>query len=83
MRGHGSLGAEILAGLDEASSEDLLPEPVHRDPCDERVVLVDQPAREAEAVHRQILAHRMEGRGGARVHAPGSGGEAPALPQLV
>ena len=50
MRRRRALRAEVLARLDEAAAEDLLPEPIDGDARDERVVLVDQPAREPEPV---------------------------------
>ena len=37
------LASEVLARFDESAAEDLLPQPIHGDPGDQRVVLVDQP----------------------------------------
>ena len=66
MRRRRALRAEVLARLDEPASEDLLPEPIDGDARDERVALVDQPAREAEPVDGLIVAHRMQRAGCAR-----------------
>ena len=67
MRRQRALRAEVLARLDDAAAEQLLPEAVDGDAGDERVVLVDQPSREAEPVDRQVVAHRVECVGRARV----------------
>ena len=83
MRRHRALGAEVLARLDQTPAEDLLPESVDGDPRDERIVLVDEPAGEAQPVHRQLIAHRMEGRWRARVDPSGPGREAASFAKLV
>ena len=55
MRRRRSLRAEVLAGLDEAAAEELLPGAVDRDARGQRVLLVDEPAREAEPVRHLIV----------------------------
>ena len=47
-----ALRSEVLAGLDEAASEQLLPQAVDDDARDQRVVRINEPAREAQAVGR-------------------------------
>ena len=59
-----ALGAEVLAGQDEAAAEELLPEPVHGDAGGEGVLVVHQPVGEAEAVGGLALRKgRQEGGG--------------------
>ena len=60
MRRRRALRSEVFAGLDESASEKLLPEPIDRDAGDERVVLLDQPARQPEPVDGLIVAQRMQ-----------------------
>ena len=50
-----SARAEIVGGLDESSSEDLLPDPVDRDSCGERILLRHEPVREVEPSRRRVL----------------------------
>jgi hypothetical protein len=47
-----ALGAEVLGRFDERPAEELAPEAVHHDPRGQRIVLVDEPVREPEAVER-------------------------------
>src|SRR5262245_29842141 len=83
MRRRRPLGAKVLAGFDDAATEDLLPETIDVDPRDERVVHVDEPARESEAVRRLIVAQRMQRAWRAGVDASAFCGEAAAFAQLV
>ncbi len=50
-----ALGAEVLHRADDAVAELLVPEAVDVDPGRQRVVLVEQPFGQAEAVARQVL----------------------------
>src|SRR5262249_57452613 len=65
MRGAFALLPEILAGLDQSAAEDLLPESIYRHPCRERVVFVDQPTGQSQAVDRRAFGHRGQ-HGGSR-----------------
>src|SRR6185503_19299667 len=73
VRGRRALRAEVLARLDESTAEDLLPHAIDGDAGDQGVVLVDQPAREPEAVDGLIAAHGMQRPrgGGVDTLAPG------------
>src|SRR5205085_11085678 len=63
MGGPFALGAEIIGGLDQASAEELLPEPIHFDPGCERVLGTDEPTREIEAIGCSVRAQgRQHGR---------------------
>ena len=53
--------AEVVGGLDEAGAEHFLPEAVDRDAGRQRVALVEEPLREAEAVPREGCRHRRQG----------------------
>ena len=44
------LAPKILRALHEAEAEERLPEAVHRHPCEQRMIGIDQPTGEAEAV---------------------------------
>ena len=45
-----ALRAEVLARLDDPAAEDLFPQAVDHDARDERVALVHEPARQAQAI---------------------------------
>ena len=55
-----ALGAEVLARLDEAAAEEARPEPIHRHAAGQRVVRVDQPAGQAQAVGRLPGRQRVQ-----------------------
>ena len=57
MAGRVALRAEIVLGLYDSDAEVALPESVHGDPGRERVVVGDQPARQAQPIARQIGLH--------------------------
>ena len=57
VRWRRALRAEILAGLDDAAAEELLPQPIDGHARDERVVFVDQPSRQSQPVRRLVVTH--------------------------
>ncbi len=83
VRGRLALRPEVLAGLDQAASEELLPQAVDVHPRHQRVVAIDEPAGQAEAIGRQRVLHRRQRQGRPRVHALAARGERTALAQLV
>ena len=58
MGGRLPLRAEVVAGFDDAGSEDFLPEAVHDDPRAERVRVVHQPLSQAQPIARERSRHR-------------------------
>ena len=56
MRRPRALQAEVLAGRYEAAAEVHLPDPVDRDPRGQRVVVVDEPARQRAAVSLAVAS---------------------------
>ena len=64
-----TLAAEVVGGLDEAATEEGLPEAIHRHAREQRMARVGEPAGEAEAVAR--LIGRKGGEGGGGVGANG------------
>src|SRR5438045_117005 len=63
MRWWFALSDEFFAGSDDANAEDGLPKSVRNHARSERVVFVDQPARESEPIHRRLRWQRWK-RGG-------------------
>src|SRR4030095_1035525 len=61
---------------------DLPPEPIPRNTRDERVVRVNQPARESEAVYRLILPKRVQRARRTGGYAFGRRSKASAHPKL-
>ena len=82
MRRRRALRSEVLAGLDQAASEQLLPQAVDDDARHERVVRIDEPSRKTQAVGWQVVAHRVQRPRRARIHALALGREAAAHAQL-
>ena len=78
MRGRAPLRAEVFARLDEAAAEQLLPGAVDRDARRQRVLLVDEPARQAKAVRHLVVAERRQEVGHAGIHLLTLVEEAPA-----
>ena len=66
------MGAEVVAGFDEAGAEELLPEAVDGDAGGEGMVGADEPLGEVEAGGVFFVGKRGEERGGVAVD--GSGG---------
>ena len=83
MRRQGALGAEVLARLDQAAAEDLLPQAIDGDARDERILLVHEPPRQAEAIRRQLVPHRVQDTGRPGIDARTARRERAALAQLV
>src|SRR5262249_27959066 len=48
-------GAEFLAGLHQTGAETARPEAAHRDAADQRIVRIDEPARQGEPIERLTL----------------------------
>jgi hypothetical protein len=82
MRRRRALRSEVFTGLDEAAPEELFPQAVDDDARDQRVVGIDEPAREAQAVGRLVLAHRLQRPRRAGIHALALRREAAAHAQL-
>src|SRR5436190_1184996 len=57
MRWRLALGAEVLRGLDQARTEELLPEAIDRHPCRQWMSRRYQPLRQPEAIARELLRH--------------------------
>src|SRR5207237_8259637 len=66
-----SARAEVLARLDEAGPEELLPRAVHRDARGQRVPLVDEPVSQPETIRHLVLAKWMQNFRNARVNLLG------------
>jgi hypothetical protein len=62
------LHAEIFLRLDDAVAEVHLPEAIHGDARGQRMVRIDEPSREREAVERRILRQRRQHRRHTRLH---------------
>ena len=73
--------AEVLARLDEAAPVQRLPEAVDHHARGQRVVAADQPARQAEAIRRQVVGHGRQRRRRVGVHALARRGERAAFAQ--
>ena len=71
MGGRGALGAEVVAGFDEAGAEELLPEAVDGDAGGEGVVGAYQPLGEVEAGGLFFVGKRGEESGGVAVDGGG------------
>ncbi len=67
VNGEVTLGAEFLAGADDAGAEERFPVAVDGDAGGEGVVFGDEPAGEGEAVAGGVLGEGMEGGGGGGV----------------
>src|SRR5690606_16612948 len=52
--------AEVARRLDDPATEEGLPDAVRDDAREERISLIDDPAREAETVSRRAVGKRME-----------------------
>ena len=57
-----ALRAEILRRFHNPDSEVLLPNSIDRDPGRQRIVCIDQPARQRQSVQRRALRQRMKHR---------------------
>src|SRR5688572_25261872 len=58
----GSLSAKVVRGRHDASTEQLLPDPIDRDACRERILGREDPARQGKAVPLRVGRQRRQNR---------------------
>ena len=64
MGGIGALRAEVLHRVDDAGAEVHLPQAIHEDAGGQRVLLVEQPIDETQAIRRKLAPSVAKTRAG-------------------